>query len=228
VIPTFNIKEIRSALDISTRSQTASPVALTVSTMVRDLGDIKSRFNVFRWSASRHAFGTVQEKAQLYSRKLSEHSVKFMWVPRLNYGAHRGMVDISSQEVHQVLGVPGDPLNLMNRYWNMKWFQGMQVNHFGQKYEELVLNRCAYLPKPFQWQYDIVQHRPSNLTGLSCLYWTEDSSYPQGWYPSQIGPHWADSQSGAMSFYTEASIGIRAPLFTPCNSAVTVGNGLPI
>lgn len=220
MIPTFNLKEIRSALDISSRSQAVLPVSPSVPIMVRDLGDVKSRFNVFRWGGSdmrNKMRGTVG---------FGSESVSWMWVPRIQLGIHRGMVDITDQDAHQVLSIPGDPMGLMEKYWNFPFRNGMTVNEFGDLYEELVYRKCAYLPKKEDWTYRIpslsLLYNTRFNTHNGNLPWISHPGFPKGWYPSRYGPEWVTKHS--INF---AYMDIKASRFTVCDSAVTRGQGLP-
>ena len=225
MIPTFNLKEIRAALGTSIKSQDALPVPLAVPTMVRDLGDVKSRFNVFRWGEGN--IYRPKTASLMGSEQLGSERVSWMWVPRINTGVHRGMVDISEASSHQVLSIPGDPMRLMEKYWNFPFRGGMTVNEFGNLYEELVYRKCAYLPKKEDWFYKI--------TSLSLLFstmlntgavnqpWISHPGYPKGWYPADYGPRWVSRVGPPINY---AYIDIKAPTFTPCDSAVTIGQGL--
>ena len=231
MIPRFNIKEIRSALDMVGVQSGSIPIRSAPTLSAVDLGDVKGRFNVFRWG------GSDMRNTMRGSVGFGPERVSWMWVPKINMGVHRGMVDITEASSHQVLGIPGDPMKLMEKYWNFPFRYGMTVNEFGDLYEQLVYRKCAYLPKKEDWTYKIpsmsLLFNTRFNTGIGNTPWTSHSDYPKGWYPSEYGPRWVlNNHIQSIAFNkslndTATYIQIKAPTFTPCDSAVTVGQGLP-
>jgi hypothetical protein len=128
----------------------------------------------------------------------SSEKIAFISVPKLSFGIHRGLVDVSVPQNHTVIGVPGDPNNWLGLY-GFAFRPGMTVNEFGQAYEK-IWKKTEWLPIP-------ESQSPLRFAGNSVLARIGSGS----WFPLE---HHAGSAVVTMRYergYRQKPMGVWGP-----------------
>jgi len=139
MIPRFNMRRLRKALALSQASGQAV-VSPGRPSIVLGMGETTDQELIpFRLESF---WGTGWKKG---TSNWAE-SIEFLSVPKLHFGAHRGLVDVADPQAHTVYGIPGDPNNWLDLY-GFKFRPGMTVDEFGEAYSA-IWRTSKWLPIP--------------------------------------------------------------------------------